>query len=408
MMDIENSSAFALLRTLCGIPSYHGRNTKEEYVDERAMAEFVVAYLLDIPWLSGQVEAITVNRINGIYNVFASDCRPEDMKLLIAGHIDTVRPSLGWKQELDSVVGSKYFNLGAIDAKSGLAAALDAIKKAGPTQGVGYLFYGDEEYDFKGIDAFLKTHPEIKPKSALSLCGGHGKALVGCRGCLEMQIEIKGVAGHASNSDNGVNAILELAYVIAGLESHISDMGIGDSTTFAAFVPSSLNVGGIVGGSFDDRDGISGRPKVSYTPNKIADSAWCVIDIRPGEPAVTQEMVTKWVIEQVEFSNAGRTSGHKIHAVITTNFDRKPYYSGVAALQPLLNVFRSVHNSAVEDTGRFGYLDLAELAAQRGTALLCLTPAGGNQHKPDEYVDLASFAAYCDACVALLKRYNPK
>lgn len=122
-----------------------------------------------------------------IFNVLAYDGDPSEIELLVVGHLDTVVPSSNWQHEEYTNDGERYYALGACDTRGGIAAALDAIGRVGTTRKVGYLFYGDEEYQFVGMKEFVRMHPEIAPKLGLSVCGGKGEAYLGWRACTEME-----------------------------------------------------------------------------------------------------------------------------------------------------------------------------------------------------------------------------
>lgn len=394
----QTDTVLHLLDRLCRIESHHVKDGDAITQGEDEMAKAVAELLRDIPWLTVEVTQVA----HGIWNVLASDGPREKTKLLIAGHLDTVRPSVGWTKALGTFEHDRYYNLGAVDTKGGIAAVLDAIKAAGPTSGVSYLFYGDEEINFTGFDRFLADSPEVKPQHALSVCGGAGKAVTGCRGCIELEFEIDGQSGHASRQHAGVNAIEAMIFVMDGLK-RLVDTANRHRLTAA---PTSFNLAAIHGGS--RREGGGRIPPVVETANAIADVAWALIDVRPGGPEITSRSLRHAAHTLLEYGfNAGRPHDKRAALRTKVNFDRGAYHCTEAQIAPLFAAFAGVHGGQRESAEGYGYIDIAELASTRGTALMCLSPLGGNAHSPDEWVSVESVIAYRDATVQLLTQYKP-
>lgn len=384
------------LKALCAIPSYHD---EEKKVNETALANHVTETLMhDFPWLC--VHQVDIGK--GIHYVFAYDGDPADIHLLIAGHLDTVCPSINWTDGLHgNVRDGKFYHLGAADTKAGIAATLCAMREVGPTKGVGYLFYGDEEYYFAGMNRFLADWPMIKPKHAISLCGGYGEALLACRGCLEMEFVIEGISGHASRPHQGSNAIHAMQFILRGIKRYC------EKWNATATIKTTFNTGGIVGGSLKKplKPKRKGPISVKFTPNKIANVSWAIIDVRPGTPAVTSVMIEQEANRLMSSFNRSAKNKAKFHS-IRTNFDRGSYSSDPAIIEPIFEAFREVHQGKIKRAEQFGYIDIADLASTRGTALMCLSPNGGNPHGADEHVEIASLEAYARCYKKLLLNYQ--
>lgn len=383
-----------LVDELCAIPSYVDTD-----VNEHDLGVHVSNILASHHWLSVEYDVVQGNR----FNVLARDCAWENVELLIVGHLDTVRPSLDCKVPLGSIQGDKYFNLGAGDTKGGIAAALDAIRCAGPTRGVGYMFYIDEEYDFLGMDAFMRDRAEqIRPKLALSTCGGNATMLIACRGCLEIAFTIQGFPGHASTPDSGASAT-EAMMAVSTACKHICDVAKQQPGS----LPTSYNIGGFYAGSLANKE-LAQRGEyaqaIKTAPNKIPDFAWMVIDVRPGHMSITIDALEMVAREAVANFNLNRQHPVSLHVQHRQN--RGMYQSTRTDVHLIESAFQQVHGGVCESPGGFGYIDAAEIANRHGTALVCMAPERGNIHSPDEWVSISSLIAYRDGCTKLLSAFK--
>lgn len=389
---------FGLLDDLCKTRGFRG--AKEEG-GERAIAEKMAELLRQFPWLTVTVEEVA----DGIFNVLAHDGEPDAIDLLIAGHLDTVPPSAAerWDQEQHSIVDGRYYALGAADTRSGIAACLDAIERVGPTRGVAYLFYGDEETNFIGMIEFVKNHPEVAPRLGLSLCGGYGIAHVGWRGCIEMEFLIEGYSAHASRPHQGANAGDAMAFVMG----RVREVCMGAATERRT----SANVAAIFSGTSEglEKFKMSQKkpPPVKYAANKVPDVAWALLDVRNGGPEVTPAFIEGIARAALEEWNAAREGSPDASLrEISLTFDMPAYKADASELQGLLDTFEPVHGGSESDPANTGFIDVSLVAAAHGTNFMCLSPAGGNAHSPDEHVVIASMEAYRDCCVSLLSDYK--
>ncbi len=381
----------SLLDELCRIESFNPGPGEE------AMAHRVAREIREhCPWLTIQKREIEP----GVWNVFAFNGSVEEIKLLITGHIDTVSPASDNVIEEYIVRDGKYYARGAADTKSGIAACLDAMRVAGETRGVAFLFYGDEESDFKGMLAFLDemSGTPFRPAYCLSLCGGYGKAMIACRGCIEMEITVKGKSGHASRQHEGANAIDALQAAIAAI--HVA------ARHALAEYPTTVNVAAIHAGfGLPDTEPRKPRvaPPVENRANKIPDVAWTVVDMRPGGPEFSEGVVRAAVEAAIARHNEGQL--HPVTCEIKTNFALAGYATPKAEAESILVAFDPVTGGEILPPTDYGFIDVSLLAARYGTRCVCLSPIGGPAHGPDEQVEIASMAAYRDCMVELLRPY---
>jgi succinyl-diaminopimelate desuccinylase len=176
--------------------------------EEAAIAERVAAVLAEAPHLE-------VRRIGD--NVIARTERGLGTRVLIAGHLDTVRSTAGGPQ-LDA---TRLRGLGAADMKGTLAVMLSlAVELAAPTADVTWLFYAREEVDRSesGLLELAAAAPELL-EADVAILGEPTSAAVeaGCQGTLRLEVRLSGVSAHTARPFMGRNAIRRLALVLAAL-----------------------------------------------------------------------------------------------------------------------------------------------------------------------------------------------
>lgn len=380
---------------LCRIPSWwrpEDRPGKVPRHNEMALAERVAAELSKCPWLDVSI----VEAAPGRPNVLAFDGDPSQTEILVAGHLDTVPPSDGWTLAEHSVEDGRYHALGAADTKGGIAAALLAARAAGPTRGVGYLLYCDEEYEFVGMKHFIEHHSRVRPEATLSLCGAPAEIMSGCRGLLEISLSLRGHGGHASRPHTGRSATMALQAVLADLAAWVATHDQPYRTV--------LNVASIHAGSLSAGARFTGGPpKTEAIPNRIPDAAWTLLEFRTGSPAVTASAVR----DVIEGTLASLNHSQPM-TVTLAHFDVRQempgFSSDPAALTRLTRPFVSMHQGRCAHPANTGYIDVALISGRDGTPALCMGPLKGGAHAPDEWVDLASLQSYHDGLVDLLRQ----
>jgi len=399
----------SLLNELCRVRGYR---VDKGGPGERAIAERVADELRKYPWLTVSVEEVQDERgvaCPGFYNVLAFDGDPSEVDLLVVGHLDTVTPSPGWTKPEYVVEDGRYYALGAIDTRGGIAAAIDAIGNVGPTKRVGYLFYGDEEVGFLGMQEFVRRHPEIAPKFGLSVCGGGAEAYLGWRGCVEMEFLFEGISGHASRPWSGANAAEALACVMEAVRLACvrNATPMGTAANVAAVHVGSLDATAMPEGFDLSRDCPLGKqqaPSVLNVANKIPNAGWALLDVRPGGEAVSAAFIERVAREALAGWNADRK--HAVTLTIHVNFEMPAYLADRERIDWLFKLFNPVHEGRVSYPGRTGFVDVTLISGLHGTQFMCLAPAGHNAHAADECVEIISLIAYRDATIELLSRYK--
>lgn len=392
----DKDSVLSLVDRLCRTRGYR---LDKRGPGEGAIAELVAAELRNYPWLTVTVEDLG----NGFFNVFACDGDPSEIEFIVVGHLDTVPPSPKWTKTEFTDDGTNYYALGAVDTRGGIAGAIDAIGKVGPTRKVGYLFYGDEEVDFVGMREFVRMHPEVAPKLGISVCGGKGEAYLGWRGCTEMEFFFEGVSGHASRAWDGANAAEALAHVMEAVRLAC--------VQFPGELKTSANIAAVHCGSLaiDENAPYAFGAAKQVTPpmlnvaNKIPNVGWALLDVRVGDKGVTTAFIEGVARKALAAWNAAKE--HSVTLAVSVNFAMPTYAADRAAVEAMFQTFRAAHGGNVKPPATTGFLDTTLLSEAHGTQFMCLSPMGGNEHSADEYVSIEGLLAFRDAVVQLLRGY---
>ena len=133
--------------------------------------------------------------------------------LLILSHLDVVPSGEGWKTNPFECVeqGDRLIGRGTADTKGGLAAVLDALIRVNQTySGTGNIVLvaaSDEEEGGRGTQSYLEKHTTDNLQGCIVVEPTDLQTVVACKGNAYYRITFHGKSAHASNPDNGSNAI---------------------------------------------------------------------------------------------------------------------------------------------------------------------------------------------------------
>ena len=207
--------------------------------------------------------------------------------LCYCSHIDVVPagdPGL-WERDPYSgaIEGGRLHGRGSSDAKGPVAASLEAVailRSAGwePRGTLELALVADEEtMGFKGAGALVEQGI-LAPDVAIVGEPTSLRVVRAQRGASWCRLTTRGVAGHGSAPERGVNAIKHMAEIVLHLEDTLPDV------THPLLGGPTVNVGTIRGGE-----------KVNIIP------AACVAEVdRRTVPGETKESVLEWIEEAVE------------------------------------------------------------------------------------------------------------
>jgi len=378
--DINRDKVEKLISELVKIPS--------PWFEEEEITKFVKEWLEKRnlnPWYH-QVSETKMTKFEG-NNVIAEIGNDNGPTVLLNAHMDTVKICDGWKRDPfgAEVEGNKLYGLGALDMKSGLAAAMiamEALKKIEKKLKGKIIFTAvvDEEGPYGlGTDALIRdgitdqcdmaivTEPAavFAPKDIHNPC-----LLIGARGRYLYDIRVKGKAAHGSMPYSGINAVVDASKIVLELQK----MKLGSHSFLGEGSLCVLMVEG-------------GKETLS-----VPDKCRILVDrhIVIGE---TEEMVKKDVEEvikkldiksevEIGFRNAPYPEVKGYGAYITSKEHKlvkefESSFEEISGQKPVLSSFVSV--------GDFNYLG----DINRANLPTVIVGAGGdNIHAPEEYVDL--------------------
>lgn len=378
--EINREKVEELISALVKIPS--------PWFEEQEITEFVNSYLKKInlkPWLH-KISEQKMTKFEG-HNVIAEVGNNNGPVILLNAHMDTVKICSDWKRDPfgAEVEGNKLYGQGALDMKSGLAAAMVAMEllKGIEDKMQGKVLFTavvDEEGPYGlGTDALIRdgitdscdmaivTEPAaaFAPKGVKNPC-----LLIGARGRYLYEIKIKGKSAHGAMPYLGVNALVDASKIITALE----EMTLGSHTFLGE---GSLCVLKIEGGG-----------ETISVPDKsriLADRHVVVGETEEQVKKEAEEVIEKLNLKSevvVGFRDApypevkgyGSYITSKDH-ILVREFENS--FSELTGQKPVLSSFMSI--------GDFNYLGDKSRA---NLPTIIIGADGDNVHSPEEYVDL--------------------
>jgi glutamate carboxypeptidase len=303
----------------------------------------------------------------------------EGPRLLLIGHMDTVfdpgtageRP---YRRDGDRALGP-----GVTDMKGGLLAgfhALAALKAAGVAPAVTYVCNPDEEIGspFSGPH-IRRLAAEHDAALVLECARANGDIVSARKGIADYHVEISGRAAHAGvEPEKGRSAIVEAAHKVLAL------------TALNGRWPAvTVNVGVIEGGT---------------RPNVVAARCGLKVDLRAASVAEFDAAATELerivTTASVDGTHAtlDRVAGHQ-------PMERSP---AIARLVGLAQQVAGELGFSVNDAATGGASDANTCAAVGLPVLDGLGPIGGDDHSPDEWLDVTSIVPRTALLAGLISR----
>lgn len=373
MADLD--SALKLTKQLIEIPSYIDASH-----DERGAIDFLEKYAEE--HLPGLVPSRYKLEGEARENLLLSG--KKKTRLLFVGHVDTVPPSDGWETDpVAPIVKENYlYGLGAADMKTSIACLLVALQSVDPQllDEVAVLLYLDEEYHFAGMKQAIRDQlftRENQPELVISM-DGHQELLSGCRGLIKVDIETIGKSGHASNPDNGINAIMATTEAYQALDALLPSYGganLGRST---------MNIALMRAGAVEDTNDPTEMQTVG---NVIPNYAFSILEIRTASPKLNGAEVER--ILRIEFEKRGLiVQSFKVEHDLGA-------WPGSSDNATMLEFLRGCYEkSGIEwkqsDPQYIGFIDVQILAETIDSPIYVIGAGGENLHGANEHVAITN------------------
>ncbi|WMJ78202.1 MULTISPECIES: M20 family metallopeptidase [unclassified Sedimentibacter] len=306
--------------------------------------------------------------------------------ILLNCHLDTVGECTGWTKDpyIPVIENGKMYGLGALDMKSGCAAALISLKKFSKTvkdfKGkIIYSFVSDEEGPYGlGTSFSIKDNLyegaemalSLEPSSGFSFTDNHSICL-GARGGYQYKIRLFGKSSHAATPENGISAIEDASKLIIALknvEPKYHDK-LGHSSTCVTSIKSSGS-----GCSVADYSEIEIFKHIVIGENKQS-----IIE-EVHKAANNAKIKSKYEI--IFRDDPLEASGGFMPYVTDENLEEVRILESLikecSGQEPMIKYFSSIG-------------DFNLIAERLDIPVLIFGPSGGNFHSFDEYVNLNSF-----------------
>jgi len=321
------------------------------------------------------------------------------LRLLIAGHLDTVFPDGTVAERPLRLEGNRMLGPGVTDMKSGLLGGLFAIQALQACgfddfASIDFFVNSDEEVDSPASRALYRPIAEqVDAALVLEAARANGNIVSARKGCASYTFTVHGRQAHAGvEIEKGINAIIELARCILEL-SALNNPPAGVT----------LNVGVINGGT---------------ASNVVPDRAWMDIDARFTTIAAGVELdkAVRQVAERITVPGARI----EVKGGISKNpMEKTPGTTYLAELAHQAGEEMGIH---FQDVLTGGTSDANFISAAGIPTLDGLGPIGGLDHSPYEFLEvdsivprvtmlarlITSIAANLDSLIAIKQNTNPR
>ncbi len=267
----------------------------------------------------------------------------------------------------------RLYGRGAYDMKSGMAAAMLALKAARDMGLAGDAMLSaviDEEYGSLGTEALLAEW-ERWPADAVLIAEPTELAIsIAHRGFVWLELETFGVAAHGSRPHLGVDAIAKMGAALVALENL-------DRTLRARPTHDLLGSGSLHASI------ISGGEEISMYP------AHCKLQVErrtiPGETLASVQAEAQNLLDELAAADPD------FKAQVKATFAREPF--AIDRAHPLVRQLGRIAEARLKRDlpliGSSWWMDAA-LFAEKGIPTAVLGPAGTGAHAREEWVDLDS------------------
>lgn len=300
--------------------------------------------------------------------------------LLLNGHVDTVGVAGMTDPFRPRSENGRLYGRGAYDMKGGLAACLVAAAEARQHNLRGDVIVTavvDEEYAGLGTmsiaDRYRADGAIVAEPTELQLVVAH-------KGFLWLEVETQGVAAHGSRPHLGVDAIVKMGSVLAGLDRLADELGRRPAHPLLG--PPSIHASTISGGG-----------EWSTYPDR------CLLAIErrllPGETGEAAEAEVQTIVDRLAAADPA------FKAAVRRVLERVPLETApdAAILGVVQQAAEVVLGQRIAPTGVSFWTDAASLH-NAGIPTVLFGPLGEGAHAAVEWVDVASVRACAEVYLA--------
>lgn len=305
-------------------------------------------------------------------NVLAYVRNGDGPTFLLNGHVDTVLAAEGWNSDPWQAKrdGDRLYGLGACDMKSGVAAGMLVARALNQHRSNwhGTLVFSsvvDEEAYSIGARALVSSG--MKADGCVVLEPSGDRPIIGATGKVLVRVDVTGKAAHGFWPQQGINAAVEGAKLVARLD----DLPLGQHPRLT---PTQC-VLSFHGGS---------QQYVITVPEKA--SILITRLIVPGETGGS-------VVEEI------RNMAKELESAATFDYSIDPPYYPPWEISPehpfiqhFVDAYQAEMNQKPKPAYSTGVADSNLLAADLGIPTVQFGPGGENMHQANEWVDVPSIA----------------
>ena len=329
-------------------------------------------------------------------NLFATFGPDGPGGIVLSGHTDVVPASdQRWSSDPFKLIqdGDRLYGRGTADMKGYLAACLaiaPMLAISDLRRPVHFAFTYDEETGCLGGQALAKVLSVREDRPSLAIVGEPTsmRVIEGHKGCHEYTTRFRGLEGHGSDPDAGVNAVEYAVRYVAHLLELKADLA-ARPLAGSRFRPpwSTVNVGRLQGG---------------VAPNVIAGAAeveWETRPVRPEDHVFVKETMARFARDTLL---PAMREVHPDAAIETETIGE------VEGLEPMdenaaRDLVFSLTGSNAADVVAFG--TEAGLFQSIGMSVVVCGPGSIEQaHKPDEFIEVQQLEACLDMLARLVER----
>jgi acetylornithine deacetylase len=305
--------------------------------------------------------------------------------LMFCGHIDTVGVE-GMKAPFTPEVrGGRLYGRGAQDMKGGVAAMMEAARRAKENWTTGKLIVAcvaDEEYESLGAQALVRKFSAdaavVTEPTDLEIAITH-------KGFAWIAIDTEGRAAHGSRPKEGRDAILRMGRVLARLEALNADLArrAADPLTGPPSLHASIIAGGREWSSYPDR---------------------CSLKVERRTVAGEDDVLVQREIEGIMSALRAEDPEFRGSSALVTS---RPPYALPREHELPAHLSRIVETHGVRPViaGMSFWTDAAILG-EAGIPTVLFGPGGAGLHSVEEYVELKEVEMCASALTALAREYR--